>query len=65
MTFKIYAIVFARLLVIFVGYLCAVVFFLFTILGAIGDIYLTNHHAFITNTKALIAAFDKQLNQGK
>lgn len=62
---KIYAIVIARFIVIFVGYLFAAPTFVLTILGHIGELYHSALFAFVQQTKTLIANYDKVLSNNK
>lgn len=58
--FRIYAETVARIIIILIGYVFAFVFFIFSVMGWIGEYYLTSFHSFIANTKARFAAFDEQ-----
>lgn len=51
--FPLYAAAIARIFILLIGYLFSAVFFLFTIIGQIGEIYLTAFARFQASTKAL------------
>jgi hypothetical protein len=55
----IYAIAFARIIILLIGYLFSAIFFLFTIIGQIGEIYLTAFVSFQNTTKALLTRYSE------
>jgi hypothetical protein len=61
----IYSAVFARYIIIILGFIFKPLFALLYALGHIGNIYLTNLTAFIHTTKQQIAYYDQQLKKDK
>jgi hypothetical protein len=65
MKFKIYTEVFARYLLILIGYIFMAPIFLFSVLGWIGDWLQSSLFSFVASTKQAISAYDQLLNKSK
>lgn len=58
----IYSIVFARLIILLVGFVFLPLFFLLAIILQIANLYLSSLFTFAISTKTIISGYDNELN---